>query len=94
MFRGENGISACFCFENNLRFISIITESHTCIKMTYVQTTKVGRLQMTIFSPSASPSAAWSRYRKATAQEKFITIGTGARPGLYLFVGQSICTAW
>ncbi|HBR39081.1 MAG TPA: C4-dicarboxylate ABC transporter substrate-binding protein, partial [Sulfitobacter pontiacus] len=45
---------------------------------------------MTIFKSIAIASALVAG-TAATAQEKFITIGTGGQTGVYFVVGQSIC---
>ena len=46
---------------------------------------------MKIFSKAAILSAALVTGQTATAQEQFITIGTGGQTGVYFVVGQSIC---
>ncbi|WGW03731.1 TAXI family TRAP transporter solute-binding subunit [Tropicibacter oceani] len=46
---------------------------------------------MKIFKVGALVSAALLAGQTATAQEKFITIGTGGQTGVYFVVGQSIC---
>ena len=51
---------------------------------------KFGRLQMTVFKSIAIASALVAG-TAATAQERFITIGTGGQTGVYFVVGQSIC---
>jgi TRAP transporter TAXI family solute receptor len=46
---------------------------------------------MKIFTKAAALSAALVLGQGATAQETFITIGTGGQTGVYFVVGQSIC---
>ena len=46
---------------------------------------------MKLFKASAILSAALLAGTAATAQERFITIGTGGQTGVYFVVGQSIC---